>query len=387
MVKRALRLIDRYPMSLLDRVHLWRDRWLGSPRFHRWAARFPLTRPVVRRNARALFDLCAGYVYAQVLAACVELQVFEILQDGPLTASDLAGRLSLPPDPTERLLMAAVSLKLLERRSGGRFGLGMLGAASLGNPGIAAMVRHGAILYRDLADPVSLLRRGGGGTALAAFWPYAAGADVQADSVDPYTRLMSASLPLVAQQVLDAYSFARHRSLLDIGGGDGSFLTAVAERTPGLRLALLDLPPVAALAQARFDRDGLRDRAVAIGGNALTDALPAGHDSISLIRVIHDHDDGPALAILRSARAALAPGGTLVLAEPMSGAAGAGPVGDAYFSFYLMAMGSGRPRTATALTALLIEAGFASVREIRTPVPLMTGVLIARVGRIDVKAG
>lgn len=368
-------------MSLLERIHGWRDRLLGSPRFHRWAARFPPTRPIVRRNARALFDLCAGYVYSQVLLACVELRLFELLRERPLSAADLSAHLSLPRDSAERLLAAAVSLNLLERREGGRFGLGPLGAASLGNPGIAAMVTHGSVLYRDLADPVALLRRGRGETELAGFWPYATGLATDAGSIAPYTRLMAASLPLVAEQVLDAYSFRFNRSLLDIGGGDGSFLSAVARQSPAIRLALIDLPPVADLARARFEREGLGGRAIAIAGDILSDPLPPGHDVVSLIRVIHDHDDGPALAILRAAWAALAPGGTLVLAEPMSDAAGAGPVGDAYFSFYLMTMGSGRPRSAETLEGLLRQAGFVRIRRCPTPVPLMTGVLLARKGR------
>jgi demethylspheroidene O-methyltransferase len=92
---------------------------------------------------------------------------------------------------------------------------------------------------------------------------------------------------------------------------------------------------------------------------------------------VHDHDDGPALTILRAARQALPPGGTLLLAEPMSGTPGAEPIGDAYFGFYLWAMGSGRPRTAEELEALLREAGFNRVKEIRTRRPLLTRLLIA----------
>lgn len=367
--------------SLVDRAYLWRDRLLASRRFHRWAARFPLTRPIARRRAGALFDLCAGYVYAQVLAACVELGVFPILADGPLSTAELSGRLALPRGSTERLMVAAVSLGLIERRGAGRFGLGVLGAASLGNPGIAAMVEHGAVLYRDLADPVALLRRGRGDTTdLAGFWPYAGTTpDPTPDAVRPYSRLMAASQPLVAEHILDAYPLARHGALLDVGGGDGTFLAAAAERHRGLRLVLFDLPAVADLARARFDRDGLADRATAIGGSFLDDPLPTGCDVATLIRVIHDHDDAPALRILRAVRAALPPGGTLLLAEPMSGVAGAERVGDAYFAFYLMAMGSGRARSAAELTELLLTAGFASVRLRPTPIPLMTSLLEASV--------
>ena len=38
-----------------------------TPRFQRWAANSPLTRWIARRRARALFDLCAGFVYSQIL--------------------------------------------------------------------------------------------------------------------------------------------------------------------------------------------------------------------------------------------------------------------------------------------------------------------------------
>jgi demethylspheroidene O-methyltransferase len=98
------------------------------------------------------------------------------------------------------------------------------------------------------------------------------------------------------------------------------------------------------------------------------------------VRVIHDHDDAAALAILRAARAALPAGGTLLLAEPMAGTAGAEAMGAAYFGFYLLAMGSGRPRDVAALTALLEAAGFVAVRRRRTATPLLTGVLVARAG-------
>ena len=72
------------------------------------------------------------------------------------------------------------------------------------------------------------------------------------------------------------------------------------------------------------------------------------------------------LALLAAAHAALAPGGTLLLAEPMAGTPGAEPVGDAYFGFYLLAMGSGRCRAAPRSSrALLREAGFAQRAELR----------------------
>ena len=67
-----------------ERLRDFYDRLLASPRFRQFATRFPLTRPMARRRVRALFDLCAGFVYTQTLLACVRLRVFEILRDGPV---------------------------------------------------------------------------------------------------------------------------------------------------------------------------------------------------------------------------------------------------------------------------------------------------------------
>ncbi|MCX4199035.1 MarR family transcriptional regulator, partial [Methylobacterium organophilum] len=116
------------PSAWADRWLAWRNRLVASPRFQRWAAGFPLTRRLAQRNTRALFDLCAGFVYAQVLTACIRLDLFAILAEGPLTVDALARRLDLPPDAARRLLRAAESLGLLRALSGDRFGLADLGA-------------------------------------------------------------------------------------------------------------------------------------------------------------------------------------------------------------------------------------------------------------------
>lgn len=355
-----------------------RDRLLGSAGFRRLALRLPVARGIARRETRALFDLCAGFVYSQVLAACVRLELFALLRAGPLTAAEVARRCDLPDEGTRRLLDAAVSLRLLARRAGGRYGLGPLGAVVAGEPGIAAMVRHHEALYRDLADPLALLRAGRG-EALTAYWPYAGEADVVAlgaDSVAAYSALMAASQPMVAAEVLAAVRFDRFRCLLDVGGGEGAFLQAVAADHPGLRLKLFDLPAVAERARARFAAAGLVVEVA--GGDFRSDPLPGGADAISLVRVVHDHDDATALALLRAARRALAPGGTLILAEPMSETPGAEPIGDAYFGLYLLAMGRGRPRTAARLAEMLTEAGFVSPRLAPTRTPLLVRALLAR---------
>jgi demethylspheroidene O-methyltransferase len=368
-------------VSWIDRYLAIRDRWLCSPRFQRWAAAFPLTRPTARRRARALFDVCAGFVYSQILFACVRLRLFDLLALGPQTPAGIAATLKLPLASTERLLEAAVSLRLVEKRAAGRFGLGALGAALIGNPAVGAMIEHHSLLYADLHDPVGLLRGEQSETELGKYWAYC-GSDTPAAlpsaQTAGYTSLMSDSQPLVASELLDAYPLQKHRCLLDVGGGDGSFLIAAAKQCPELKLILFDLPTVAERAARRLESVGLTARARTVGGDFLRDALPTGADVLTLIRVVHDHDDAGVGALLRAAHRALPPKGVLLLAEPMMGTPGAETVGDAYFGFYLLAMGRGKPRTPQQLQAMLAEAGFSNTQLLRTRQPLQSRLIVAR---------
>ena len=357
-----------------------RDRLLASPRFQRWAARFPLTRRIARREAQALFDLCAGFVYSQVLLACVELRLFEALRDGRRSLDDLAAQLDLPMDSTRRLLEAAASLRLVEHCGRDAYRLGRLGAVLEGSPAITALIAHHGLVYGDLRDPVALLRGTGATTRLASFWPYAGGATakpLEDTDVAAYSALMSASQPLVADDILDAYPMRGHRCLLDVAGGEGLFLESAALRAPRLDLMLFDLPPVAERARKRLASVGLAARARIVGGDFRSEALPHGADLISLVRVVHDHDDATVVRLLRAVRAALAPGGAALIAEPMSGQPGTGPMADAYFGFYLLAMGRGRPRSPGEIAGLARAAGFGRLESVPTLRPLLTSLVVA----------
>jgi demethylspheroidene O-methyltransferase len=105
--------------------------------------------------------------------------------------------------------------------------------------------------------------------------------------------------------------------------------------------------------------------------------VPGGFDLATLVRVVHDHDDAQAQRILEAARGVLAPGGVLLIAEPMSGTPGAEAMADAYFGLYLYAMAQGRARTAEELEAMVLKAGFRRARLVRTRRPMLTRLLVA----------
>lgn len=325
-----------------------------------------------------LFGLVAGFSYSQVLLAFVESGCVQRLAQGPATTPELAEIAGLSGDACVRLMRAASALGIAQevgpKGKAACWMLGRHGAALHGNAGALAMIRHHRLLYADLADPLALLRADrADSTELSRFWTYAGrgGDAVVGGSADAYSNLMSASQAAVSHEILAAYNFARHDSLLDVGGGHGAFLTAVAEAAPRLSLGLFDLPEVVESAPESLGADRHP-------GSFLTDELPRGYDCISLVRILHDHDDEPAMWILRNIRAALAPGKTLLIGEPLAETSGAEAMGGGYFGMYLWAMGSGRPRTAKEIRAMLAEAGFSASRRISTRQPLIASLIVAR---------
>ncbi len=368
-------------VTLSDRLRSVAPRLVSSPRFRAWIARLPVVRTITRHQTQALFDVCAGFVYSQILAAFVETGTLEALAKGPLSAGELAGKTGLAPETAERLLRGAAALGLAGHRSGGRFGLGMRGAALIDNPGVLAMIRHHKDLYADLSDPVGLLQGTAGPSRLSRYWSYLS-ADredrLSNEAAARYSELMALSQTMVAEIATDSFAFHKYRRILDVGGGTGVFLEHVASRAPGSTLSLFDLPPVAASARERLSTAGLGDRISAVGGDFLCDPLPSGQDLVTLVRVVYDHKDATVLALLRACRAALNDRGALLIAEPISGPGPGAKVADAYFGFYLMTMGSGGTRTREQHTTLLHRAGFRHVRFLTTTVPDQIRLILAR---------
>lgn len=331
-------------------------RLAGSARFRAFCARVPGLRWVAQREGAALFDLMQGFVQSQVLAALVEFRILHRLAETPATVPALAMRLDLPADRLGVLLQAGAAMKLLTRLSGGVYTIAPRGVAFLSVPGLQALVAHHRVLYADLADPAAFFR-GDTDPGLAQFWPYVFGAGQAADPAQAatYSRLMSDSQSVVAEETLRHINLSGARHLMDVGGGTGAFLRAVHARWPDLRLTLFDLPPVLAAAQPPAG-------CTLHPGSFRDDPLPQGADTISLVRVMYDHADATVLALLGSVAAALPPRGRLILSEPMGGGAKPDPQTDVYFSVYTLAMQTGRTRSPLDVKALLQAAGFCNIR-------------------------
>jgi predicted O-methyltransferase YrrM len=114
--------------------------------------------------------------------------------------------------------------------------------------------------------------------------------------------------------VAESYNFAGMRRVVDVGGGNGSQLAAILQRHPDLCGTLFDLPAVLAQARANLTEAGVIDRCELIGGDFFTE-VTAGGDIYLLRWILHDYDDERALQILRNCRAAMSPGGRLLVIE------------------------------------------------------------------------
>ncbi len=339
----------------------------------------PLLRLIVRAEGAAIFDVMAGFANTQVLLALVELNIFAQLEGGPRAARALAPAAGLTEDRMQLLLQAGAALRLLRRHRDGRFGLARRGAAFLGVPGLDAMVRHHAILYRDLADPVAFLR-GETSPDLARFWPYVFGAKGAADPdiAATYSHLMTDSQAIVAEDTLAIIDFSGIKRLMDVGGGTGAFLTAVARAHPGLQLDLFDLPAVLQGAGTALGRAGLSSRVTLHPGSFRDDSLPREADAISLIRVLYDHSDTTVAALLARIHDALPQGGRILISEPMSGGARPDRATDVYFALYTAAMQTGRTRSGAEIAALLTGAGFSDIKVLPGRRPFVTSCVTAR---------
>jgi demethylspheroidene O-methyltransferase len=368
-----------------DRMLAWLERLYASPRLYSFSLTNPFTRWVTRRRTQKLFDLMAGFVHTQVMLGCIRLDLFKMLHQAPADLQQIAARVNMPAPVLQRLLLSAVSLGLLECRSQSRFGLGPLGVPLATHDGIAAMIEHNHLLYADMQDPVGFLNNAWQGD-MAAYWPYAHDAQAATraaqDKFSRYSDLMAASQGFVVEEILSSYFFDEHQCVLDVGAGKGRFSCDMAAHAPHLKVKLFDLPPVLELAKNNVQQRGMSERMSFYPGSFLHDELPQGADLVTLVRVAHDHPDDVVKQLLQKIHAALPSGGVLLLAEPMAQTMSASQSGsaqaDAYFHFYLLAMGAGRLRTPEELMRLMAEAGFGQIEHLPNAMPIHAQLIVAR---------
>ena len=367
--------------SLYKRYYRLKVNVFSSTKVYQAIAKVPILRALISYEGNKIHEIMSGFVYSQILHLLIYLDIFQFLKKEGRSLDEVSQFLEIANERSLLLLRGGCALNLICYKRN-KYWLTRVGAQIVGVPGLMDMIQHNQILYRDLLDPVKLLH-GRSETELSQFWPYVRKEGekkkISAKVSSEYSDLMQTSQRLVADQTLQAYSFKGVKRILDIGGGTGAFLLAVKSKYPSIEATVFDLPNVINVARSNHQKiDDIVGLLNFCPGDFLKDDIPSNHDVISLVRVLYDHEDSTVELLLKRIYEALPKGGSLLITEPMSGGSKAMRSSDCYFSFYTMAMTTGKVRSYEEHKAILLRAGFSNIVKHAVSAPFITQVMSAK---------
>ena len=265
-----------------------------------------------------LLRLINGFQASQAIHVAAALGLADRLHHVPASATELACAIGVDPDALHRLMRSLISIGVVRQTEGDGFVLTAMGeylrrdiagtcapmAELIGRPNFWAA-------WGDLLHAVQT-----GETAFdhvhgCNVWDYRSR---HADEARIFDRAMASGTERFAQAVLDVCDFGSFNHVVDVGGGDGMFLTKILERYPALHGTLFDQPHVIARAAASQSAQAFGNRYRAVGGDFFQ-GVPEGGDAYLLKWILHDWSDAASIDILKSCRRAMQPGARLLVAE------------------------------------------------------------------------
>ena len=129
-----------------------------------------------------------------------------------------------------------------------------------------------------------------------------------------FNAAMSERTASFAFSVADTYDFSDTRKVVDLGGGNGTLLVEILRQNAHLTGVLLEIPAVAAHADAILDATDIANRCEVLAGDFFQ-RVPAGADCYVLANVLHDWDDRRSIEILRNCRQAMPGAGKVLIVE------------------------------------------------------------------------
>ncbi|MFG3258836.1 methyltransferase [Streptomyces sp. NPDC048172] len=263
--------------------------------------------------------LLAGFQYAQAAFAVARLGLAGHLMGGPLPVPELARRSGTDPVRLRQLLRVLAGEDVFVLLDGDRVDLGPLGPAFA--PDTASSAYELALTWADtLYAPYAELHRTLRDGVPAPEHHYGKPMfDWFADHPEQAARFsasMREGLRTVRYGVPTSLDLGGIRSVVDVGGADGTLLARLAGLYPELTGVVFDLPHVVAEAGPLLASHGLGARFTTAGGDFfVADDLPSGADCYLLSYVLHDWSDVDAERILRAVRTAGGDGARLRLVE------------------------------------------------------------------------
>jgi hypothetical protein len=320
----------------------------------------------------ALLQLMNGYWVTQSIAVAAELGIADELADGPLTATELAGRCGADEQSLGRLLRALAMIGVFAEESDGRFGLAPMGSFLRDDaPGsLRALARMRGSewqwsAWRQLGHSIRT-----GETALDHVYgkPLFEYLAEHHEEGETFSRAMTSHASQMHTAVADAYELPADATVVDVGAGHGTLIRAILERNAGADAVVFDVREVVAGARSWLDRNGLAHRCAFHAGDFF-ESVPAGGDVYVLSHIVHDWDDEQAVRLLRNCRAAMEPHARLAVCE-MVVPDGPEPHFSKLLDLEMLVNTGGRERTLPEYERLFRQAGFELTRVVPTATPV-----------------
>lgn len=310
--------------------------------------------------------MIVGSWVTQAIYVAAEIGIADILAAGPRTADELARGLRMDGPSLYRVLRALASIDIFREDGEGRFSLTPMGKLLESDaPGSKRSLARmaGAEFYRSWGGLLPSLKTGGAAFDEVFGKPFFHYMSANPDRWRIYDDAMTGVHDSETIPVLDAYDFTPFETIVDVGGGNGLALAAILRRHPGIRGILFDLPAVADRAREVVAGAGVSDRCRIVGGDFF-DSVPSSGDAYLLRHVIHDWEDGEAIAILGNCRDAMQPGGRVLVVETVI-PSGNEPCFGKWLDLMMLVVG-GRERTREQYGDLFSAAGLRLTRVVPT---------------------
>lgn len=322
-----------------------------------------------------LAGLAGGHAEARAIQVALKLRFFELLKDIDRGAASLASASGCNPRATMLLANALVAMGLLESR-GGLYGLTEASRMMLleNSPEyLGGMILFDGELWETWGRLEHAIRSGEPGRL----------PDMYQSLPEETARFIRAMDSLVRARG-DATYVAAHldlafaRSIVDVGGGPGTYLIKLLRRNPRARGAIYDLPATLEVARKiiserepwALDRIDLR----AVDYNA--SELPGPVDVIFMSNIIHSEDEATNADLVTKCFRALDRNGLLVIKDHIMNADLTEPSAGAIFSLYLLLTTRGRDYSYGEVGEWLRAAGFADVSQHTLPSPPFTSSMV-----------
>ncbi|MBL8796931.1 MAG: methyltransferase [Planctomycetia bacterium] len=309
----------------------------------------------------------AGYWYTQAIYVAAQLRLADLLTDGPKAADELAPATGTSARPLYRLLRALASVEIFAEDSQRRFSLTPLAECLRSEvPGSlwSMAILRGGLQYEAWGQLLHSVQTGQSAFEKLHGLPIFEYFQQHAEDGKLFDAAMTGVHGRETAAMLDAYDFSDIGTLADIGGGNGSVLTAILQKYPAMQGILFDLPGVVERARANLEASGLSDRCRVVGGNFF-EAVPPGADAYLMRHIIHDWDDEKSLTILRNCRKAMGGAEKLLVVEGVV-LPDNQPSISKFFDLAMMVLPGGMERTEDEYRRLSEAAGFRLTRIVPT---------------------